>query len=98
MKRVEFVLSMPNNNAWNGKWTGESNHYAIKKNITNKTVKELFKDKAERSWHYNFGDGWTACVAARIVKPGEKLKKSNGFCGYSWMVDSIMLHDEIKTN
>ena len=30
---LSFELSMPNNNAWNGKWTGEGTLYAIVKNF-----------------------------------------------------------------
>ena len=47
---------------------------------------------------YNFGDGWVARVSVRGVTPAEKRKierNTKGFCGYDWMIDSIIRDGEI---
>ena len=97
MKRVEFRLSMPGVGSWDGKWSGSKNNYTIKENLTDNKISILGLDNSDQSWSYNFGDGWCATVRARIVPKGEKLKKSDGFCGYNWMVDSIISNNLIKS-
>ena len=97
MKRVEFRLSMPGRNSWDGRWSGGGRNYAIVRTVTDKKAAELEVDKGPQSWGYGFGDGWFASVTARIVPKGERLKKSNGFCGYDWMVGSIVAFGEILT-
>ena len=97
MKRILFRLSMPSNSSWDGKWSGREKNYTIRKNITDKKFTELFGDRANNSWFYNFGDGWTAKVTGRLLDKGERAKKSDGFCGYNWMVNSIIWDNEIKT-
>jgi hypothetical protein len=94
MKRVEFRLTMPSVGSWNGKWSGEGRNYTIVKNIADKWAGELgLTDKTPtNSWHYHWDDGWTARITARIVPKGERLKKSDGFCGYDWMVENILLY------
>jgi len=93
MKRIEFKLSMPHRCSWNGRWAGSDSNYTITENVTDKKSDELM---AVGSWRYSFGDGWEACVSARIVPKGERVKKSAGFCGYNWMVQSIRLYNEIR--
>lgn len=95
MKRVEFKLTMPGRSSWDGKWSGQSRNYTIKKTLTDKIVAKLFGEKQRESWGYNFGDGWFASVEGRIVPKGERLKKSDGFNGYDWMVRSIIADGEI---
>ena len=92
MRTVEFSLSMPSNNAWNGRWTGEGRGYYIFKNLTDKKCEEL---ELPNSWYHNFGDGWCACIKSRILDKGEKKRKSVGFCGYEWMVSDIMCYGKI---
>lgn len=93
-----FELTMPNSGSWNGRWSGENDtHIIIKtdRQIGKKRIDEL----DGRHFYYRWDDGWTACVSARIVDRGEaaKLRKRNrGFCGYDWMVRSIIADDEIK--
>ena len=96
MKRIIFKLSMPNVGSWNGKWTGSSNNYFKVFRWGEKKVREFFAEKERKSFYYNFGDGWGANVEASIVPAGEKLPKSDGFCGYDWMVDSILSCGEIR--
>lgn len=88
-QRLIFELSMPSNNSWDGKWSGEGNKYTIAKTVTEKKAKEL-KDY----YSYAFGDGWVAGITVRKAKPREKA--TNKFCGYNWMVDSIVWHGEIR--
>ena len=94
---------MPNNNAWNGKWTGADNFYVRVENFgrtkkANNRAQELID---AGSFYYNFGDGWGASVAIKEVDSTQarKLrKKSMGFCGYDWMIDSIKLYGDIRTS
>lgn len=41
MKILCFILSMPKNNSWNNKWTGEKNLFARTKRITENKEKKL---------------------------------------------------------
>jgi hypothetical protein len=53
---------------------------------------------AKGSYYYNLGDGWAARVSVREVSASEAAKircKSAGFCGYDWMIDSIIHYGEI---
>ena len=46
-----------------------------------------------KSFGYNFGDGWFASVEVRAVNRSEARtlrKASQGFCGYEWMIESIL--------
>ncbi len=90
-KRMIFELSMPSNNSWNNKWTGADKVYTVAKSVSEKKAKEL----AEKDYYaYSFGDGWVAGVTVRPAKPREKA--TNKFCGYNWMIDSIIYHGEIR--
>ncbi len=89
MSRVIFELSMPSNNSWNGKWSGAENKYTVAKTVTEKKYKSL-----ENYYSYSFGDGWVARVTIRRAKPRERA--TNKFCGYNWMIDSILYNGEIK--
>lgn len=99
---VVFELSMPNRGSWNGGWNGASNYYAIVKNIgaSQKAAKRAQKLVEEGPYGYNFGDGWRAQINVREVGAAEARKlraKTQGFCGYDWMVTSILAHGEIKS-
>ena len=102
---IEFKLSMPNVGSWNGKWTGESNYHARVINITKKwgngkKAQELAKQILDKSsFYYNFGDGWGMSVDVREVDSKEAAKirkKSKGFCGYDWAIESILQNQEIR--
>lgn len=95
-----FELSMPNRGSWNGRWSGEKDVHII-----TKTDRQIGKKRCEelngKSFYYRWDDGWTACITCRIIdaKEANKLRKSNrGFCGYDWMVKSIITNDEIVYN
>ncbi len=85
---ISFELSMPGRNSWNGRWSGEESVYAIVKSF-----RTLPKNLKLGYYSYDFGDGWRAGVTVREATSGTARmlrKKSRGFCGYEWMVDSIL--------
>lgn len=95
---LAFKLSMPNVGSWNSKWSGEDHLYIKTKAFYGKSIVKALKIASERYYHYNFGDGWSAAITVSIVdaKEASKLrKKSKGFCGYDWMIDSIIDYNEI---
>ena len=99
MKHYLYTLTMPNNNAWNGKWTGESNLYCRVRTYAEK-ANILENIRASPSHYYNFGDGWGARVSIQEVDSKGKAKYnkiSQGFCGYEWMIDEIEQFGRIKT-
>ncbi len=88
---VSFELTMPSNNSWNGKWSREDELHVI--------VRSLKTIPVASSYGYDFGDGWRARIYVNPVTAAEARrlrKKSKGFCGYEWMIDSILKHGEIK--
>jgi len=95
---VAFKLSMPRCGSWNNKWTDSDKEYIITRTMTKAKAEEIHE---QRCYSYNFGDGWVANVVAGIVnsKLAAKLRrKSAGFCNYDWMVDSIVVHGEIRSS
>jgi hypothetical protein len=105
MKRIEFKLTMPGRNTWNGKWSGDERNYTIVKSLKDEEVSRVFDtfadgsavslDRTTKSWFYRWPDGWSALVTARIVPRGERLRKSDGFNGYEWMIASILQYGKI---
>ena len=97
--KIAFELSMPSNNSWNGKWSGADNCYAVIESFTTIKARQRAEKLVNASFCHSFGDGWVACVSTRIVSDSEAktLKRnSKGFCGYDWMIDSILEHGEIR--
>lgn len=102
--KVAFILSMPNRASWNGRWSGEDNVYARVKSFTTKKAKEKAMGLIGNHY-YRWSDGWGANVKVKEVdaKEARRLSRvSQGFCGYDWMIDSLLLngaiyasHDEI---
>jgi len=96
---VAFTLSMPTANSWNGKWSGEGRVYAIIKTFrTHKAITKVADLLRQRSFSYRWSDGWCACVSVKEVDSAEAKqlrKKSVGFAGYDWMVDSILQYGKI---
>ncbi len=96
MKIFAFTLSMPNVGSWNGRWSGEKDLYVMTRKLTNRQL-EVSKVE-EGNYYYNFGDGWGASVNVRVVDGKERQRlqrKSKGFAGYSWMIDSIIRNGKI---
>lgn len=90
---IVFELSMPNKGSWNGKWSGEGRPY-----IRVKDERSVPRDLWNKDFCYSWDDGWCACVSTRRVTAAEarKLEKTSvGFCGYDWMIKSILECGEI---
>lgn len=96
MTRLEFKLGMPSNRSWNGKWSGADRCYVRYHNVSDKTLKRLALIGGEGYFTYRFDDGWMASVSVRVLSFGERKKKSDGFCGYEWMIRSILDRGEIR--
>lgn len=97
---IAFELSMPSNNAWDGKWSGADKRYVRVFNVgAAKKARAKWQPLIARGYfRYSFGDGWVAAVSVREVDTPEakKLRKiTAGFCGYDWMIDSIRDDGEI---
>lgn len=93
-----FLLTMPNNNSWNGKWSGEKDIHAFSQ-IAFRRGKPIFPNLKEGNFFYDFGDGWGANIEVKYTTSSEAkkiIKKSKGFCGYEWMCYEIMQNGRIK--
>lgn len=97
---LSFTLSMPNVGSWDGKWTAEGNLYVkVVSFVGKKKVAQAEEILEKGYYHYNFGDGWAAGVTVKKVTAQEAsklLRKSQGFCGYEWMITSIQEHGDIR--
>ena len=90
---IVFTLKMPHRGSWNGRWSGESKIYARVR--SNNTVP---KDVVGQDFYYNWNDGLCAFVSVTKVDSKEAAKirnKSSGFCGYDWMIESIIKNGKI---
>lgn len=92
---IAFFLSMPRVASWNNKWSGEGKIYArLKKD------NEVPAEYVDKSFEYRWNDGWGASVEVKKVDAKEAAKirrQSAGFCGYDWMINSIIDHGRIIT-
>jgi hypothetical protein len=86
---------MPSVGSWDGKWSGQDKLYVriihFGRSKEKITQAERILDKGY--FHYNFGDGWSAGVSVKEVDRKEAMRlrgNSDGFCGYDWMVQSII--------
>lgn len=89
-----FRFSMPSVGSWNDVWAGRDREYTFF--APERDAKHKLKDR----YDYDFGDGWTARIDVTKVDSREvpKLRRrSDGFCGYEWMVRSILRHGEIRS-
>ena len=97
-----FTLSMPGRSSWNGRWSGEEKTFAIVKPFT--TQKQIAKAQeilAKGYFSYGWSDGWRAGIAVSTCDAAGARKvraKSSGFCGYDWMVESILARGCIKAD
>lgn len=97
---VEFKLSMPGRSSWDNRWSGDGKNYVIRRDLSCEDLARLFDlarplagidpTKCRRIWTHRWSDGWCAQVAARVVPDDEMFAKSDGFCGYDWMVENIL--------
>ena len=89
---IVFELSMPNRGSWNNRWSGEDRRFIRCKREWGFS-KETLKNIINKDYTYSWSDGWTACVSVRKTdaRTAKKLmKNSDGFCGYDWMISSII--------
>ena len=90
---IVFELTMPNVGSWNGKWSQERElHIKCRREC------DVPKEYWDKSFIYDFGDGWTACITVKHMsyEKAKKLeKKSKGFCDYDWMISSIILESDV---
>lgn len=92
---IVFELTMPHVGSWNGKWSGEYKRY-----IQTRDERTVPKELWDKDFYYHWSDGWTACVSVRRMKSSEAVKlerKSDGFCGYDWMIKSLVADGYIHT-
>jgi hypothetical protein len=87
--RLIAELTMPRVGSWSGTWSGAKEKYTKSIQISAKTAESLIG-----SYEYNWSDGWCACVTIR--KPEYRERATNKFCGYDWMIKSIITHGKIK--
>lgn len=86
---------MPNVGSWNGKWSQAGELF-----IRTRRECDVPKKCWNKSFRYSFGDGWTACVTTERMPAKEAAnleRKSRGFCGYDWMIKSIIQKGFIAT-
>lgn len=97
--KLAFILTMPGCPSWNGRWSGEGSLYARVQNFT--TKKQIAKAeelKQKGYFSYGWSDGWRAGIQVKEVDAVEARKinkKSQGFCGYDWMIASILKYGTI---
>jgi hypothetical protein len=95
--RVLFTLTMPGRSTWNGKWSGDERRHIRIRELDPLHYEQLLVGIASGndSWSYHWSDGWAANVAARILDAVEQVPRGDGFCGYDWMIDSIIRYGKI---
>ena len=85
---IVFTLTMPNVGSWNRKWSQEGTLFCrVRKE------REVPKELWGKEFYHRWDDGWTACVSVERVpaRDARKLEKeSKGFCGYDWMIRTLV--------
>lgn len=92
---IVFELTMPHVGSWNGKWTGADRQY-IRTRDERKVPKEIWN----KDFFYRWSDGWESCVSVTKMKASDASKlerKSSGFLGYDWMINSLIADGYIHT-
>lgn len=99
---LSFSLSMPNVASWDGQWSGEGRNYVKAVDLGQSHANEQKANEILDTgyFYYAFGDGWSAGVTVKEVDSQEAAtirRKSDGFYGYDWMIDSIIREQKIVT-
>lgn len=90
---VLFTYTSPTVGSWNSKWSGEGRRYEKVMKLP-RTQADNLKDY----YRYNFGDGWSAGIKVRQIDSkaaAESRRKTDGFCGYDWMITEILTKGKI---
>lgn len=93
-----FTLGMASVGSWNGKWSG-SNRVYVKSCKAFNRGKALYPNLKEGVFFHMWDDGWNASVNVKFVTPTEArkaMKRSDGFCGYEWMIDDLKQFGKIN--
>ena len=91
---IVFELTMPSKGSWNGKWTQEGDLF-----VRTYDQRKVPKEYWNKSFYHHWDDGWTACVTTYQMPASKARKlerKSKGFCGYDWMIRSIIESGKIQ--
>lgn len=91
---LAFTLGMPGRSSWDGRWSGEDRCYVIVRSVKAPLPGLI-------GYHtYAWSDGWCASVEVEIVdhrKAAKLRRRSAGFCGYDWMIESLLIDGQIIT-
>ena len=92
--QLAFTLSMPGCPSWNGKWSGEGRKYSIIRSFIGKeSIKTAIRILEHGQYYYCWDDGLRAAIDVHEVNSSQARKlrlQSAGFCGYDWMVETII--------
>lgn len=94
IEMIVFELTMPHVNTWNGHWSGEDLKY-----IRTRSERSVPKELWGKDFYYRWSDGWEACVSVRRYGAREAARlerQSAGFCGYDWMIRSLINNGYIR--
>jgi len=97
---LAFILTMPGAPSWNGRWSGDEHLNAQTRTLPNSRKWREHADSILGFHSFCWPDGWRASVEVREVNVNEARRirrKSRGFAGYGWMVDSLLLDGTIQT-
>ena len=101
MKYLLFTLSMPNPPSWNGKWSLAHEKHTRARAFTDDDFNRLPKSIVG-THYYRWNDGWTAQIDVKATtshyQKERHLKNSAGFCGYDWMIDSLVDCGKIRSS
>lgn len=93
-----FELTVPRAGSYNGKWSQADKRHILVRDVPITRYRYKYSDFDNKTWTYNFGDGWVASIKCTVCDryvASEYRKISGDFCGYEWMVDSILNYDNI---
>ena len=96
---LAFDLTMPGRSSWNGAWSGDDVSHVLIRAIGRSERERAAALLSHHTYFYSWPDGWRAAVTVREVTASgaKRLRRtSQGFCGYDWMVDSLLKNGRIS--
>ena len=97
--KIVFEFDFVRVGSWDGKWSGEGKVFARVLDLSSAEAEKIVADDSLVVFLYDFGDGWTGRVRAHAeddVRAALYETQSEGFCGYDWMIASIMSKGKIE--